>query len=813
MLFTFAELLRSYRHRASLDQAVLAAALGVHRNTLGRWEQGDYRPRSHELIQRLAVELALSAAETELLLRSAEFPAAQSAVAQPAARHQLRPPVADFVGRARETAYLVATLRAALAQSGATVISAVQGMGGVGKTELAYAVAHQLRSAVPDAQLLLDLHGSRATPLTASQALRAVIRVFHPDEHLPDDVPSLQQLYRGALHGQRALILADDACDASQVQPLMPPAGCALLVTSRTRFTLPGMTAIHLEPLGEAAAVTLLQRVCSRLSIAEAQALARACGQLPLALRISSGILRNDMARAVPAYLQQLTDQRQRLVQLRDPDDPQLDVAASLALSYAQLDAAARRVFRQLGVLVADFATELAVAVVEDAAGLDVEAVLHHLLRRNLLLYDTARSRWRQHDLVRDLAWRYLEAAGELDATAWRYARAAVQIAEETQAQYQAGSDNVLAALARFDAERPHIDAARLWATAHTDTAAGDALLLADAQATMAVGSLRYAGRRERLPQLEAALGAACRLGDRRGEGIVRTQLGWLYHFLGDAGRAIACYEQARASAQAIADHLGEGEALNNLGVAYAELGDIPRAIPYFAQRLAIARGLGDRFGEGRGLCNLGLVYLLVGDARQAQACLEAALGCFRTLGSVDGEATALGNLGRVYLELGDARQAQACLEAALGCFRMLGHRGGEASVLTDLGRAYVALGDAGRAIVSCASAGALFRELGAPREEGEALRALGAGYAALGDRQRTRATFEVALARLCAVDDQRGAAACRWEFGQALAGWGERERALPLLRAALAYEQEIGHAKAAEHAALVARLEAAAAS
>jgi DNA-binding XRE family transcriptional regulator len=40
MDFTFAELLRSYRARATLSQVELAAALGIHRNTLGGWSRG-----------------------------------------------------------------------------------------------------------------------------------------------------------------------------------------------------------------------------------------------------------------------------------------------------------------------------------------------------------------------------------------------------------------------------------------------------------------------------------------------------------------------------------------------------------------------------------------------------------------------------------------------------------------------------------------------------------------------------------------------------------------------------------------------------
>src|SRR5262245_43432898 len=121
MTFTFAELLRSYRERASLDRIDLVVALGVHRNTIGHWERGDYRPRYRELVLRLAEELSLNPAETDLLLRAADFPPVNGTSAPLPARHQLRPPIADFVGRARETEHLVTTLRAALTQGGGTV--------------------------------------------------------------------------------------------------------------------------------------------------------------------------------------------------------------------------------------------------------------------------------------------------------------------------------------------------------------------------------------------------------------------------------------------------------------------------------------------------------------------------------------------------------------------------------------------------------------------------------------------------------------------------------------------------------------------
>ena len=56
--------IREYRKRNNLTQAELADKIGVHENTLRRWENGDFEPRSNDL-QRLCE--ALGCTEAELL--------------------------------------------------------------------------------------------------------------------------------------------------------------------------------------------------------------------------------------------------------------------------------------------------------------------------------------------------------------------------------------------------------------------------------------------------------------------------------------------------------------------------------------------------------------------------------------------------------------------------------------------------------------------------------------------------------------------------------------------------------------------------
>jgi hypothetical protein len=124
-------------------------------------------------------------------------------------------------------------------------IAGAQGVGGVGKTELAVQLAAELKDEYPDAQIFLDLRGAGESPVAPAQALEHAIRSLDPAliGRLPEAVGELQALYRSLLDGKRALLVWDNARDAAQVEPLVPPAGAAMIVTSRLHFTLPGLCA------------------------------------------------------------------------------------------------------------------------------------------------------------------------------------------------------------------------------------------------------------------------------------------------------------------------------------------------------------------------------------------------------------------------------------------------------------------------------------------------------------------------------------------------------------------------------------------
>jgi predicted ATPase len=79
-----------------------------------------------------------------------------------------------------------------------------------------------------------------------------------------------------------------------------------------------------------------------------AREVARACGGLPLAVRIAAARLRSCPTWTVATLAEEVTDQRHRLGRLHLEN---LDVRASFALSYEDLPEGAARIFRLLGLL------------------------------------------------------------------------------------------------------------------------------------------------------------------------------------------------------------------------------------------------------------------------------------------------------------------------------------------------------------------------------------------------------------------------------------------------------------------------------
>ena len=126
---SFGSVLKVFRTRAHFTQVQLAVSLGVHRHTIGHWEQGNVLPASKSLVLELARILRLADQETRQLLEASLTGLAP---------HWLVPLPRNpyFTGRKEVLTALHQQLggeqAVALTQS-----TALHGLGGVGKTQLA----------------------------------------------------------------------------------------------------------------------------------------------------------------------------------------------------------------------------------------------------------------------------------------------------------------------------------------------------------------------------------------------------------------------------------------------------------------------------------------------------------------------------------------------------------------------------------------------------------------------------------------------------------------------------------------------------
>ncbi|MDQ0775330.1 DNA-binding SARP family transcriptional activator [Streptomyces aurantiacus] len=339
-------------------------------------------------------------------------PLVPESAATPVRPAQLPATVPDFTGRMS----FVSELREVLATAEGRVmaVSALAGIGGVGKTTLAVHVAHQARGSFPDGQLYVDLQGAGARAAEPGAVLGAFLRALGTaDTDIPDSLEERAALYRSTLDGRRILVLLDNARDAAQVRPLLPGTeGCAALVTSRARMVdLAGAHLVDLDVMSPEEALQLFTKIVGAERVASERESAldvvAACGFLPLAIRIAASRLAARRTWTVSVLAAKLADERRRLDELQAGD---LAVKATFELGYGQLEPAQARAFRLLGLADGPDLSLAAAAAVLDLPAEETEDLLESLVDTSLL-ESAAPGRYRYHDLVR----LYARACAERD--------------------------------------------------------------------------------------------------------------------------------------------------------------------------------------------------------------------------------------------------------------------------------------------------------------------------------------------------------------------------------------------------------------
>jgi tetratricopeptide (TPR) repeat protein len=719
-------------------------------------------------------------ARSELDLRVKKYPEIvaeffnASVVAPSPALHQLPPPPRDFAGRSSELAELSSAV-----EQGATIIG-LFGMGGVGKTALALKLAELLAPGYPDAQIYLDLRGASLEPIRLSDVRLHVIRSYRQGTAPPREEAEAASLFRSFLHGQRAILVLDNAAGREQVEELIPPSGCLLLVTSRKRFHLPGAFSLNIEPMSREESRDLLLAIAPRIG-SQGDAIADLCGRLPLALRLAAAALAERVDVSATDYARRLSNTQRRLEL----------VEASFRLSYDLLTPAGQELWRKLAVFPGTFDSDGAAYV----WGFDADTarmILSEMVRLSMLEWDARNSRYRLHDLARLYAGDRLSNGERRDAHV-RHANYYGALLQEAHSLYGLGGAAVARALSNVDTEWDNIRGAQAWAQENTETddeAAGMCNAFPNAGAYLL--DLRQRPS-ERIRWLEAALAAARRLNLRLDEGAHLANLGIAHTAMGQPRRAIELLELSLDIDRELGHREGEAHVLGSLGNAYSALGDVRRAIEFYEQDLEIIREFDDRRSEGMVLNNLGIAYAAIGEPGRALTYYERALSIFREAKDPHGEGGVLGSLGLFYTDQGQERLAVQLHQQELSIYRGIGYAEGEQHAFNNLGHALYQLGDYRGAIDCHQRQLDIARNRDDRRGEGQALSGMGSAYYSLGDDRSSAECHEQALAIFRELGDRLMEGRVLGNWGNLCSRAGDAKRALELYDTQLVLARETG--------------------
>ncbi len=629
-----------------------------------------------------------------------------------------------FVGRHGELATLTEELdQAGRHAPGTVIISAIGGMAGVGKTALAVHWAHQNAGRFPDGQLYVNLRGFDAsgTPVTPAEAIRGFLDVIGvPPDRIPPGLAGQAGLYRSLLAGRRMLILLDNAQDEQQVRPLLPAGpGCLVIVTSRRKLAglaaAEGARLLTLGVLSDSEARQVLSaRISAERAAAEPEALADVvslCGYLPLALAVAAARAAASPGLSLAGLAKELRGVRNRLEALQT-GDPAANVQAVFSWSYQQLNPAAARMFRLLGLHPGPDISAPAAASLVGCSPAEAVKALGELARVHLVT-EHFPGRYSFHDLLRSYA---AEQAGVHDSREARHIAIRRILDHYLHTAYAVGPTLMLLdpvsmappapgvtpeplastpqALAWFEAEHRVVLAA-------VSVAAENGF---DTHAWQLPWALsRFLDRRGHWHQWAGveriALAAATRLGDGQAQVISGRMLACACARLGDYEQTDALLAQCLLVSEQTGDINGQCRIYECLSWIAGTLQDrYADALAHAERALALSQAAGNKTAQAENLNAVGWNHAMLGHYEQALTFCQQALDLNRELGNRMIEAYTLDSLGYVHHHLGQYAEAASCFSRALSMLREIGDRFNEAEILSRLGDTYDATGDRSQA-------------------------------------------------------------------------------------------------------------------
>ncbi len=244
-----------------------------------------------------------------------------------------------FVGR---DAMLV-QLRERLRSGGTAVVQALHGMGGVGKTQVAIEYAHRYAGAYD----VMWWVSAEDTGLIGEQfaALAAKLGLTSPQADTASAVGALFTYLRGQ---SRWLLLLDYAESPRELRAWLPAGPGHTLITSRNPAWGELAARVEVDVLPRPESVELIHVSRPGVDETEADRLAEALGDLPLALAQAAGFLA-ETGMPVEHYLRLLHTRAEELLNQSPPESHPLSLAAAIRVStdrLAEVDPAALALVR-----------------------------------------------------------------------------------------------------------------------------------------------------------------------------------------------------------------------------------------------------------------------------------------------------------------------------------------------------------------------------------------------------------------------------------------------------------------------------------
>lgn len=703
------------RRRLDLDLVVgVVRALGMDEPTVARWRQACIKVHAEaktggpaRVLGQLPTDLATFTGRREELNRLIEAATA--------------PHDGDSVG------------------ANTVVISAIEGMAGVGKTQLAVHAAHELVRAghFADIQLHVDLRGFDAdlAPIDPSAVLAAFLRQLGvPAQQIPGSLDERAAMFRDRLHERSALILLDNAADEDQVRDLIPASPtCLVLITSRRSLAaLDSVTPYPLDTFTDSESLDLLIRIAGHDRVtAEPEAAARIveyCDRLPLALALTAARLRSRPAWTLAELADRLQAGRLEAIRARGRA-----LRPVFELSYRDLAEPLRRVFRLLGHHPGPDFTPAMVAALADIPTHAAETALEQLQDENLVRQNTP-GRYELHDLLRSYAAELAQA--EPESAVFRESASTAPLGRlatwAVTTGYRAamaidtrGLDAIAATVGGDNAQFDTYDDGLAWFDheqhnlAAVQQAAAEAGLhrpawhLALIQKQHCVVRYRFA---EFLPAARQAYESAHASGDQAAEALMLSGLGSIYWRTDRLDEAADCYLRVRQLYRDLKDRTGEGSALIDYGAVVAQRAEYEQAVDLFTQALDLLDSPDALRTRATALSNRGALRQRQGHLAPAVTDTRQALTIYRQLDDRHNEAQTIGTLAWLHL-------TDADLDTAIDLYReqqqlalRLADTFLQANALLGTGEAHAAAGRIQQARHAWQNALRLYEQINHPR-------------------------------------------------------------------------------------------------